>query len=121
MVYGIVGVPLGHLADRCSRKRILAVCLSFWSVMTGICGFAKSFAHLFAARVAVGAGESGGPPASMSMISDLFGPQQRSTALGVLMSAAPLGIMLVSGSAAESQAPTAGARHSGSRACPDWY
>lgn len=95
LIYAMVGVPIGHLADHRSRKRILVFCVAFWSLMTGLCGVVRSFTQMFLARVAVGAGESGAPPASMSMIADLYGPARRSAAIGIFMSAAPLGIMVV--------------------------
>lgn len=93
-VYGVVGVPLGLLADRVNRKRLITACLTFWSAMTMLCGVVQSFWQLCVARIAVGAGESGSPPASMSIIADLYPTTRRATALGVYMGAVPVGITL---------------------------
>jgi len=70
--YTLMGVPIARLADQRNRRRIIAVGISFWSLMTATCGLAKNFWHMFAARVGVGVGEATLSPAAMSMISDYF-------------------------------------------------
>lgn len=69
--YMVVGLPMARVADRRSRKLILAFGLTIWSVATALCGLAKSFVGLFTARAIVGGAESVAGPSSMSMISDL--------------------------------------------------
>jgi MFS family permease len=65
----LCAIPLGWLADRMSRRALIAAALLFWSIMTGCCALAGSFWSLFAARLGVGLGEfasldkSGPPPA----------------------------------------------------------
>jgi len=78
-----LGLPVGWLADRANRVRIVAAGIFFWSVMTALCGTAKSFAALFAYRMGVGIGEATTQPAGYSMISDLFPPTKRGFALSV--------------------------------------
>lgn len=77
-----LGVPLGYVADRVSRKKLIVASIVVWSVMTAGCGLAKSFGQLFMARVGVGVGEAGLSPASYSLIGDYFPPNKRSAALG---------------------------------------
>ena len=72
MLYTFAGLPLGRLADKHSRKLILFVSVTFWSVMTVSCGLTKNFTQLFVARMGVGAGEAGLAPAAYSMIMDSF-------------------------------------------------
>src|SRR3546814_20794970 len=43
VVYATMGIPLGRLADRTNRTRLLAVCLGFWSIMTFTTGLARNF------------------------------------------------------------------------------
>jgi MFS family permease len=69
--YVVAGLPLSRLADRASRKLILVAGLSFWSMATMGAALANSFAGLFAARAAIGAGESVQAPASLSLISNI--------------------------------------------------
>ncbi len=78
-----LGLPIGWLADRANRVRIVAAGVLLWSVMTALCGTAKSFAALFAYRMGVGIGEATTQPAGYSMISDLFPPTRRGFALSV--------------------------------------
>ena len=95
LVYGLAGLVLGALADRSNRVRIVTGCLAVWSFMTGLCGVTQNFVQLFVARALVGGAESGGPPAAMSVISDLFGPRSRAAAMSLFMAAPAAGIVLV--------------------------
>src|SRR5262249_33845514 len=42
-LYGFCGVPLGWLAERTSRKGVIALGMIFWTVMTACCALAHSF------------------------------------------------------------------------------
>ena len=81
--YTTLGLPIGWLADRKSRKWIIVVGIAVWSAMTALCGFARNFWQLFAARVGVGVGEAALSPSAYSMIADLFPAEVRSRALGI--------------------------------------
>jgi MFS family permease len=82
LFYSVMGIPCAWLADRGSRRNLVFVSMLFWSAMTAACGFAASFATLFAARIGVGIGEAGLSPAAYSMISDSFAPERRARAIG---------------------------------------
>jgi len=92
--YALAGIPLGMLADRVQRRRVIALAVGVWSAMTASCGLAGSFWQLFMARVAVGAAESGAPPASISLITDLYPKKSRSGAIAVYMSGSSLALVL---------------------------
>ena len=92
--YTFVGIPIARMADRGVRRNILAVCLTIWSGMTALCGFAQNFLQLLLARIGVAVGEAGGSPPSHSMISDLFPPASRATALGIYALGIPIGTMI---------------------------
>jgi len=70
--YALMGLPLARIADRYSRKWLIAIGISFWSIMTALCGAANSYGMLFLARMGVGVGEASLSPAAYSMISDTF-------------------------------------------------
>lgn len=91
LFYVVVGFPLGWLADRSRRTRIIAIALAFWSLMTALCGAATGFASLFAARAGVGAGEGGSGPSAQSLLADYFRPNELARALGFYMLGATLG------------------------------
>lgn len=89
--YALFGLPLGRLADRYSRRAIVAGGILVWSVMTTACGLAQNFWELFFARVGVAAGEAALAPAAFSMIADLFPRDRLGRALGVYQSGAFVG------------------------------
>ena len=89
--YTFMGIPIARLADRKSRKTILAVCLAIWSGMTALCALAQNFTTLLIARIGVAIGEAGGSPPSHSIISDLFPVSKRATALGIYALGIPIG------------------------------
>ena len=72
LFYIFLGLPIGWLADRISRKKIIISGVFFWSIMTCLCGYAKNFASLFAARIGVGVGEATLSPAAYSLLSDAY-------------------------------------------------
>ncbi len=94
LLYAAVGVPLGRLADRGTRKHILTIGVFVWSVLTAASGLARNFWELFVARLGVGVGEASCAPAAMSLIGDLYRTQQRARATAVFMLGLPLGIGL---------------------------
>lgn len=76
MLYVIVGVPMGWLTDRFSRRLIAGVSVASWSLMTALCGLSGNFFQLFLARMGVGIGEAGISPAANSLIPDYFPPSR---------------------------------------------
>lgn len=91
--YATFGIPLARVADRHSRRNVIAICLTIWSVVTALCGFAQNFAQLLVARMFVAIGEAGGGPPSHSMIADLFPFGKRATALAIYACGVPLGVL----------------------------
>jgi MFS family permease len=75
--YTLLGIPIGRLADRRSRRSIIAIGISIWCVMTAACGLAKNFGQLFLARVGIGIGEATLNPSAYSLISDYFPREKR--------------------------------------------
>jgi MFS family permease len=94
LLYAAVGVPLGRLADRANRSRILAAGVFFWSLMTAASGVTRNFWQLFLVRLGVGVGEATCAPASSSLIGDLYPPQQRAKAMSFFMMGLPIGLAL---------------------------
>ena len=92
--YALMGLPIGRLADRHSRRLIIGVGIFLWSIMTAMCGLARSFWQLFLARVGVGVGEATLSPAAYSMIADYFPKDKLGRALGVYQSGAFFGVGL---------------------------
>ncbi len=93
VVYAVAGLPLGRLADRGSRKKVMSWGIAVWSAFTAANAFAWSFGSFLVARMGVGIGEASYAPAANSLIGDLFPAQRRSRALGIFMLGLPLGLM----------------------------
>ncbi len=92
--YALFGIPLGRLADRWHRGRLMALGLALWSAMTALSGFASSFAQLAIARVGVGIGEASASPAAFSMLGDYFPKRRRALANSIYSSGLYLGMGL---------------------------
>lgn len=92
--YALMGIPIAMLADRYNRVLIVSLCISIWSIMAALCGFATSFAFLVMARIGVAIGEAGGTPPSNSIIGDYFKPKSRAAALGVFATGVTIGSAL---------------------------
>ncbi len=91
--YVTAGIPIARLADRWVRRNIIAMAIGTWSLMTALSGLAGNFTQLLAARIGVGVGEAGGSPPAHSMLSDIFPPQQRATALAFYSTGINVGIL----------------------------
>ena len=94
LFYATLGIPIAMWADRGVRTRIITGSLIIFSGMTALCGLAQNFWQLALARVGVGVGEAGVNPSAHSIIADLYPPEKRSTAMGVLAMGANVGILI---------------------------
>ncbi len=79
--YAVFGIPLARFADVWTRRSLISIGLSFWSLMTAASGLARSFGVLAACRIGVGIGEASASPAAYSMLSDYYPPKRRATAI----------------------------------------
>src|SRR4051812_13765371 len=89
--YTLLGIPFGRLADRKSRKNLIAGGLAVWSLFSGLTGFAGSFWTLFLCRVMVGVGEATLGPAALSLLSDYFPPRMRATVQSIYSAGISIG------------------------------
>ena len=92
--YVALGVPIARYADSHNRVRLISAGVLVWSLMTAICGLAKSFTHMFLARVGVGIGEATLSPAAYSIISDYFPAEKRPRAYSVYQTGIYVGMGL---------------------------
>lgn len=92
LLYAVVGIPLGRLADRGRRRIVLGVGAIVWSGFTALSGLATGFASLFIYRMGVGVGEASCAPTANSLIGDLFPSHQRARAISIFMLGLPLGL-----------------------------
>lgn len=90
-VLAIASIPFGFLADRFSRKTIIAFGILFWSLATFAGGLVSTFGAFLVARAFVGLGEAAYAPAAQSMISSAFPFSRRAFAQSVFASGMLLG------------------------------
>ena len=93
ILYSLTALPIGRLADRISRVRVIVAVLALWSLMTGLCGIASSFVQLAFARVGVSVGEAGIAPASHSILSDFYPLERRAGAISKFTSGTSIGTL----------------------------
>jgi MFS family permease len=81
LMYAVVGLPLGRLADKWYRTRLIAAGTAVWSVLTAASGLAQNYLQLFVSRLGVGLGEASCAPAGQSF-------------MGIFMLGLPAGLCL---------------------------
>ncbi|NBC37431.1 MFS transporter [Novosphingobium sp. FSY-8] len=90
IVNAMASVPIARMAERTNRARLTALFLLVGSGFTALLGQAGSFAQLLACRLgmAVGSAATEAPP--HSMISDMYPPERRASAISLFMLGVPL-------------------------------
>ena len=91
VVLAVASLPFGLLADRFSRKTIIAIGILLWSVASFAGGLASTFFFFLIARALVGLGEAAYAPAAQSMISGAFPQERRAIAQAIFASGMLLG------------------------------
>ncbi len=90
--YAVFGIPISRLSDIWDRRKIIAIGLSFWSLMTALSGTARGLGSLALFRLGVGVGESSASPAAFSMLGDYFPPRLRATVFAIYSSGIYIGV-----------------------------
>ncbi|MXO65180.1 MFS transporter [Altererythrobacter endophyticus] len=104
LFYALFSLPLGRLADGWIRTKLLAICITIWSLSTGMAAFAGGFAMLALSRLGVGIGEAAAQPGGNSLIFDTFPKNRRGIAMAAMAIAVAIGLgasMILGGVAAE--------------------
>jgi MFS family permease len=93
-LYTTLSIPAAVWAVSHSRRNLIATAAAVWGGMTALCGAAQSFGQLFLTRLGVGVGEAGGIPPSHAIISDLYRPGERATAMAIWSSGNNVGLFI---------------------------
>lgn len=94
LFYVTLSLPLGLLADRVNRKRMISIALAAWSGFTVLCGASGSALTFFLSRLGVGIGEAGCMPSAVSLLADKFAPSMRGTAMSLFSVGAAVGALM---------------------------
>lgn len=91
IVFTVAGIPMGWLADRVARPRLIACALVVWSGLTAACAFAGTASQLMVARMGVGLGEAALGPSAAPLIRESVPRDRVVTAMAIYMLGIPLG------------------------------
>jgi len=77
LTYAIFQVPVGTLADRFGQRKVLALCIVGWSIITALTGFVEGFISLLVVRLLLGVSEAGAYPAAAGLVRSWAAPSER--------------------------------------------
>ena len=76
-------LPVAHLVDRWSRKKMIGLMAIAWSLFTIATGAVSGFATLLGARFGVGVGEAGFGPGGTALVAASYPEHKRGQKLGI--------------------------------------
>lgn len=94
VVNTFAGVPLARLAERFPRKWVAAGSLLVGSAFAALCGATTSFLQLLVLRLGMAGGSAGTEAPPHSMISDMYPPARRASAISMFMLGVPIASLI---------------------------
>jgi EmrB/QacA subfamily drug resistance transporter len=94
VVFAALMLPAGLLGDRFGRRRMLVVGLGIFLAGSLVGALAGDVNWVIAARAVMGVGAALVTPLALSVLPSLFGPDERTKAVGVISAASALGLPL---------------------------
>jgi MFS family permease len=85
------GLIFGVIADRAGRTRALMGSVALYSIFTGLCGLASTFAQLAVFRVFLGVGMGGEWASGAALVSETWPAEHRGKAFGFMQSSWAIG------------------------------
>ncbi len=92
--FAIVQPVLGAAADIFGKARLMTVCLVLLGIANVLGALSSSYSMLFISRIFGGIAAGGVLPVSLSLVSDLVGPDQRQVAIGRTLAGSMAGNLL---------------------------
>jgi MFS family permease len=93
-VYALLSPIGGYLADRYSRRHVIAASLFVWSLVTWTTGHVSTYEELLATRALMGISEAFYIPAALALIADFHRSETRSRAVGLHQMGIYLGVIV---------------------------
>jgi MFS family permease len=93
-VYAFLSPIGGYLADRYSRRHVIAASLFVWSLVTWTTGHVTTYEQLLATRALMGISEAFYIPAALALIADFHSGPTRSRAVGLHQMGIYLGVII---------------------------
>ena len=92
LVFAGLLFTFGVVGDRVGRKRMLMIGLAFFGLASLLSAYSQDPTQLIFARAAMGLGGAAVMPQTLSIISNVFSPQERAKAIGIWASAVGVGV-----------------------------
>lgn len=86
----LAALPIARFADRHSRKWITAGSLLLASALAALCTLTTTFIQMLVLRMGIAGATSGLESPSQSMVSDMYEPAKRASAMSILMLGIPI-------------------------------
>lgn len=90
--YALAAFPIARYADRGDRRLVIAICVSIWSAATALSALTQNFMQMLLARIGLAAGEAGAGPAGLSLLTDIFPKERRTTIISIMLAANAVGL-----------------------------
>jgi EmrB/QacA subfamily drug resistance transporter len=94
LVFAGLLIPFGVLGDRFGRKRLLALGMVTFGATSAVTAFAQSPTQLIAFRALMGIGAAAVQPQTLSIIQNVFEPEERGKAIGIWAGAAGMAVAI---------------------------
>lgn len=91
LVGAVATLPMGIVADRARRVRVLAILVLVWAVAEGASAAATSYGELLGIRVLLGLVTAASGPFTASLVGDLFTPGERGRVYGFVLTGELIG------------------------------
>lgn len=109
-IYAVLSPVGGYVADRFSRRHVIAASLLIWSAVTWATGHVETFHQLVLTRAFMGVSEAFYIPAALALITDFHRGSTRSRAVGMHQMGIYAGIILGGFTGYVADAPSLGWR-----------
>ena len=109
-VYAFLSPVGGYIADRFSRRHVIAISLFAWSVVTWMTGHVTTYEGLVWTRALMGISEAFYIPAALALITDFHLGRTRSRAIGIHQTGIYIGLILGGFAGYIADSPTLGWR-----------
>jgi MFS transporter, DHA2 family, methylenomycin A resistance protein len=93
LVVGVFPIAMGRLGDIFGRRKLYIAGLAVFVAASVLCGLAQSIEQLVAFRVLQGFGAATMFPGTLSILTNVFPPQQRGLAIGIWGGVSGLGLI----------------------------
>jgi len=94
VLFVLGAIPMSSLSDRMSRKQLLAITMTIWSVIIMLTGAVQNVLQMFVVRLGAGLGQSASLPVSAPLLIDAYPIPARSRIFAVLGGAQAMGTMI---------------------------